>query len=235
MAAYNSGHYIDLQLGSILPQLGVDDEVVIVDDNSTDGTPDRIRSLGDPRIRLIVHAHNRGVVRSFEDALRAAGGDLLFLSDHDDLWAPDKVRRFQEAFSQGPHIQLVMSAVSLIDADGAPFQDLRWDRGGQFQRGFLRNVLKNGYQGSALAIRAGLLPAVLPFPRSRGYLHDVWIGTLNDRLGGGMVFLPDSLLFYRRHRTNVSHRLDLRQRVLSRAQLLWDHLRHVLSRRRARP
>ncbi len=231
MASYHSGQYIDLQLGSILPQLNENDEVVIVDDNSTDDTPDRIRAFADPRIRLIVHTQNTGVVRSFEDALSAATGDFLFLCDHDDLWAPDKVQRFREAFDQGPHIQLVMSAVSLIDANGDSFQDARWDRNGQFQRGFLRNILKNGYQGSALAIRSGLLARVLPFPRNRSYLHDAWIGTLNDRISGGMVFLPEPLLLYRRHRTNVSHKLGLRGRMQSRTQLFLDHLRHALAGR----
>jgi glycosyltransferase involved in cell wall biosynthesis len=231
MASYNSGRYIDLQLKSILPQLNADDEVVIVDDNSTDDTPNRVRAFADPRLRLIIHTHNAGVVRSFEHALRAATGDLLFLCDHDDLWAPDKVQRFREAFEQGPHVQLVMSAVSLIDADGTPFRDPRWDRDGQFQRGFLRNILKNGYQGSALAIRSSLLATVLPFPRNRSYLHDAWIGTSNDRMGGGMVFLSTPLLLYRRHRANVSHKLGLRERVLSRTQLLLDHFRYAFSGR----
>lgn len=231
MTSYNSGYYIVLQLKSILPQLSADDEVVVVDDNSIDDTANRIRALADPRIRLIVHTQNTGLVRSFEDALRAATGDLLFLCDHDDLWAPDKVQRFREAFDQGPHIQLVMSAVSLIDADGKSFRDARWDRDGQFQRGFLRNILRNGYQGSALAIRSGLLATALPFPRNRSYLHDAWIGTLNDRIGGGMVFLPAPLLLYRRYGANVSQKLGLWERVLSRTQLLLDHLRHALGAR----
>lgn len=228
IASYNSGHYIDLQLRSVLPQLSADDEVVIVDDNSTDDTLHSIRAFADPRIRLIVHTQSMGVVRSFEHALRSATGDFLFLCDHDDLWAPDKVHRFREAFDQGPHIQLVMSAVSLIDADGTSFRDKRWDRDGQFQRGFLRNILKNSYQGSAMAIRSDLLAAVLPFPRNRRYLHDVWIGTLNDRMGGGMVYLPTPLLLYRRHRANVSRKLGVWERVISRTQLLYDHLRHVI-------
>jgi glycosyltransferase involved in cell wall biosynthesis len=233
IASYNSGHYIDLQLRSILPQLGADDEVVVVDDNSSDDTSDRIRALADPRIRLVLHTQNAGVVRSFEHALCSATGDLLFLCDHDDLWAPEKVQRFREAFHRGSHIQLVMSAVSLIDTDGASFRDKRWDRDGQFRRGFLRNILKNGYQGSAMAIRSSLRDAVLPFPRNRSYLHDAWIGTMNDRMGGGMVFLPEPLLLYRRHQTNVSQKLGLPKRALSRIQLLLDHFLHLL-RTRAR-
>lgn len=231
MASYNSGHYIDLQLRSILQQLSDADEVVIIDDNSTDDTRDRIRAFADPRIRLIEHTVNLGVTRTFEQALRAATGDLLFLSDHDDLWAPDKVELFREAFAQSAHVQVVMSAVALIDSEGVPFRDKRFDRDGKFQRGFLRNVLKNQYQGSALAMRSDLLAPLLPFPSDRTYLHDAWIGTLNDRLRGGMVFLSKPLLLYRRHGTNVSRRMTLWERILSRAQLFLDHLMRALSDR----
>lgn len=228
MASYNAGHYIELQLQSILPQLGAGDEIVIVDDNSSDDTTDRIRAFADPRIRLITNNKNKGVTQSFEHALRSATGDLLFLSDHDDLWKPDKVELFREAFARGEHVQLVMSAVSLIDSDGVPFRSERWDRNGQFRRGFLRNVIKNGYQGSSLAIRSSLLKPLLPFPVGRAYLHDAWIGTLNDRLGGGMIFLPEPLLLYRRHSKNVSQPMTPWRRILSRTQLLLDHLMHII-------
>ena len=231
MASYNSGEYIDLQLGSTLSQLNANDEVIIVDDLSSDGTPERIRTFADPRIRLIVHSKNTGVTRAFEHALRAASGDLLFLSDHDDIWAPDKVQLFRDAFAQGPNVQLVMSAVSLIDSEGVPFRNKRLDKDGKFQRGFLRNVLKNDYQGSALAMRSNLLAPLLPFPAGRTYLHDAWIGTLNDRLGGGMTFIPTPLLLYRRHHQNVSRPMSLREKFLSRFQLFKDHLLHAVSRR----
>jgi GT2 family glycosyltransferase len=228
MAAYNGGRYVDLQLGSILPQLGPGDEVVIVDDCSKDDTRERIRAFGDGRIRLIEHAVNQGVVRTFEDALRSATGDILFLSDDDDLWAPDKVRRFMEAFARDEAVQLVVSAVALIDPEGKPFRDARWDRDGRFRRGFVRNVLKNQYQGSAMALRSSLLRSVLPFERGRSYLHDTWIGTVNDRTGGGLVWLAEPLLLYRRHPGNFSRRLSRWAQIRLRLELLWDHARRAL-------
>jgi GT2 family glycosyltransferase len=228
MASYNGGPYVDLQLASILQQLGPDDELVIVDDCSKDDTRERILRFADPRIRLIEHAKNKGVVGTFEDALRQATGDILFLADDDDLWAPDKVERFMAAFAQGEDVQLVMSAVALIDPEGKPFKDARWDRGGRFTGGFLRNVLKNQYQGSALAFRSSLLAELLPFPQGRQYLHDVWIGTTNDRTGGRMVYLPEPLLLYRRHTGNFSRKLSRATQIRLRLQLLWDHARRTL-------
>jgi glycosyltransferase involved in cell wall biosynthesis len=230
MAAYNGSRYIDEQLRSILPQLEADDELVIVDDASTDDTCARIRAIGDSRIRLIEHTVNQGVVCTVEDALRNASGDLLFLADDDDVWAPEKVERFVAAFAANEHVQLVTSAVSLIDSDGHPFRDARWDRNGRFVRGVFANILRNHYQGAAMALRASLLARVLPFPRGRSYLHDVWIGTVNDRRSGGnrsrggVVYLPEPLLRYRRHPGNLSRRLSRSTQIKQRLQLLWDHL-----------
>ncbi len=91
-----------LRPNSILTQLGAEDEVIFVDDASTDGTKEKVLSLGDRRIQLIEHTANRGVSRTFEDAIRAASGRILFLSDQDDLWSPNKVAVMMEVFRLSP-------------------------------------------------------------------------------------------------------------------------------------
>jgi glycosyltransferase involved in cell wall biosynthesis len=60
MATYNGSQYVEEQLESILAQLGPEDEIVIVDDASTDDTVARIRRFADPRIRLIAADANPG-------------------------------------------------------------------------------------------------------------------------------------------------------------------------------
>jgi glycosyltransferase involved in cell wall biosynthesis len=78
-------------LPSALAQRGVDLEVVVVDDGSSDGTADRIRELGDERVTVIRHATPRGVSEARNTGLRAARGRWLALLDDDDLWAPTKL------------------------------------------------------------------------------------------------------------------------------------------------
>jgi cellulose synthase/poly-beta-1,6-N-acetylglucosamine synthase-like glycosyltransferase len=68
MATYNGDRYIKAQLQSILKQLTAKDEVIVVDDASTDMTKDVIRSFHDCRVRLIEHNDNHGVLRTFEEA-----------------------------------------------------------------------------------------------------------------------------------------------------------------------
>ena len=228
MAAYNGGPFVDAQLGSILAQLGRSDEVVIVDDASKDDTLRRIEQLGDARIRLLRHEKNSGVVATFEDALRSATGVVLFMADDDDVWAPTKVRRFIEVFESKPDVEVVSSRVRMIDENDRPLPDSRINRRGRFVSGFWRNLFLNHYQGSAMAIRATLLGRVLPFPVQQSFLHDAWIGTRNDLLGGKAFFIEEDLLFYRRHTRNASRTKSLLRQIQTRVDLLLAHVRYAL-------
>jgi glycosyltransferase involved in cell wall biosynthesis len=228
MAAYNGERYIEAQLKSIVRQLKDDDEVVIVDDCSRDATCKRIVELNDVRIRLLRHAKNLGVVRTFEDALRSATGDILFLCDDDDLWAESKVERFLEEFDKDANAQIVISRARLIDEAGAYLADGRWNREGKFVAGFWRNVMMNHYQGSAMALRASLLGQVLPLPDRCSFMHDAWIGTRNAWLGGKTVFIDDDLLLYRRHAQNATRPKSLLQKIRGRLDLLIAHVSYAL-------
>ena len=228
MAAYNGGAFVEAQLHSILSQLKPRDEVVIVDDGSIDDTLQRVTKIGDARVRLLRHERNAGVVATFEDALRSATGDVLFLCDDDDLWAPTKVRQFLDVFGHQADVGIVLSRVSMIDENGEPLPDSRINRGGRFSVGFWRNLYMNHYQGSAMAVRASLLGRVLPFPVRKSFLHDAWIGTRNDWMGGKVAFLDEDLLYYRRHGNNASRTKSLTKQIYTRVELLMAHLIYAL-------
>jgi len=224
MAAYNGAEFIEAQIQSILPQLAEDDEIVIVDDASIDDTIACAASIPDRRIKLFSHERNEGVAATFEDALRRASGQILFLCDDDDLWAPTKVERVLAEFTKDPEVQIVSTRAALIDDHGARLADSRVNRHGRFAAGFWRNVLINHYQGSTMALRASLLGRVLPLPRRKSFLHDVWIGTRNDVAGGKTAYIDEPLLYYRRHEHNASQTHGLAQQIRIRAELLLAHL-----------
>jgi GT2 family glycosyltransferase len=230
MAAYNGGRFIDAQLDSILPQLACGDEIVIVDDGSQDDTVARICEKNDSRIRLFTHRTNEGAVATFEDAVRCATGNILFLCDDDDVWAPTKVDRVLREFESRPDAQVVVSRVALIDESGSPLPDGHVNRYGKFAPGFWRNIFMNHYQGSAMAIRASLVGSVLPFPRKRTFLHDAWIGTRNEASGGQTVFIDEPLVYYRRHSQNASRAHKPLRRLQVRIELLMAHIAHIVSR-----
>jgi hypothetical protein len=228
MATYNGSRFVEEQLASILSQLRAWDEVLVVDDCSTDDTVECVERIGDPRVRMVRHAVNEHVVRTFEDALRGATGDLLFLSDQDDIWLPNKVERMLAAFEADPSVMIVSSRVEVINERGESIPGGRYDCGERFRPGFWSNVFRNYYQGSAMAIRASLLEHVLPFPVRPSFLHDVWIGTRNAASGGKTAFLDERLMIYRRHGGNESRQLPPWPWLQRRLELLAAHVRYAL-------
>jgi glycosyltransferase involved in cell wall biosynthesis len=220
MASYNSDRYIQEQINSILPQLSKQDELVVVDDASTDRTRARVMEFKDTRIKLIEHVENRGVVETFEEAVRNATGEILFLSDGDDIWGPDKVKKVLRAFAENPRAQIVATGLRLIDENGRPLDSRNYMKNRNFTNALLPNLLRNRFQGSAMAFRSSLLPKVLPFPKHQVFLHDAWIGTCNSVTGGDAVYLDEPLLYYRRHSNNFTKRLGLKRQITARVQLV---------------
>ncbi len=225
LAAYNGERYITAQLKSILRQLAPDDEIIVVDDASTDGTVASVRLLCDSRIRLIEHNHNLGVARSFEDAICAASGTILFLSDQDDLWAERKVATIQDVFQTHPEVDIVVSDAALIDEDGRSLEPSYYAQRGKFRPGVLANVLRCSYLGCTMAFRSRVRETVLPFPAGADVLHDVWIGASNALAGGKTLYIDAPLVLYRRHDANATgnKRLTLARRL----RIRWDLCRSL--------
>jgi glycosyltransferase involved in cell wall biosynthesis len=163
-----------------------------------------VRAFDDRRIRLIEHSKKQGVLRTFEDAIRNASGDILFLSDQDDLWAENKISTVLRAFERYPDCDLAVSDAVLIDENSAQLADSYYARLGGFHSGWLANVLHCNYLGCTMAFRRRVRDKVLPFPPGTDVFHDLWIGTLNSLTGGKTLYIERPLVRYRRHRTNAT-------------------------------
>ena len=92
VATYNGEAYIEQQLRSILAQIAPDDEVIVSDDGSTDKTLKIVDFIGEKRIR-IRHSKAHSFRDNFAEMLQEAKGDIIFLSDQDDVWLPGKYER----------------------------------------------------------------------------------------------------------------------------------------------
>lgn len=199
MATYNGAPYIRKQLDSILSQLGPDDEIIISDDGSVDGTISIIKSIQDKRIKFYVNKGERGVINNFENALSKASGDYIFLSDQDDVWKSNKIETVVPLLSD--NILVVHNAV-IIDKDdvsfGRNFFSLRGSKSGYFN-----NLYRNSYLGCCMCFRRELLKKILPFPK-RIEMHDRWIGLMAE-LYGKVFFSKEELIGYRVHGNNVSN------------------------------
>jgi len=91
IATYNGEKYIKEQLNSILNQISENDEVIISDDHSTDDTIKIAKEIGDDRIKIYYNPIEKGYAKNFENAIKKSIGDIIFLSDQDDVWLPQKI------------------------------------------------------------------------------------------------------------------------------------------------
>lgn len=229
MATYNGERYVATQLHSILSQLGADDEVVVVDDASTDRTLDVVASLRDGRVRVLRNDRNAGVFATFERALAATRGEVVFLSDQDDVWLPGKVREVLGRFERDPSVVLVLSDAEVIDEAGQVTQPSFMALRGGFKPGFGATLVRNRYLGCTMALRRSLLSTVLPIPRDVP-MHDMWVGSLAV-LQGRVDYIDRPLVQYRRHGGNVSP--SQRQSIGQMLRWRWNLLRNVMRRRGA--
>jgi Glycosyl transferase family 2 len=230
MATYNGARWVIPQIESILRQLGPADELVIVDDASTDNTVAVVSALNDPRIRIVGNPTNVGIDRTFERAIGLATGDYIFLSDQDDVWYPVKVERTIAVFEAEPATTLVLSDAEIIDAAGHPRGETYFGDRGRFVPGVVANILKSKFLGCAIAFRAALRDKILPFPHPIPG-HDMWIGVINE-MYGRTHFIAEPLIGYRRHDTNASpfRSQNLQKMLLWRWQLIRGLADHMLKR-----
>lgn len=198
MATYNGEKYIYAQLDSILKQLSENDEVIISDDSSTDRTIDIIKNFKDKRIKLYEDNHFHSPIFNFENALKKASGDIIFLSDQDDFWLDNKVKVMTELLSS---YDLVVSDCVVVNEEEKVIADSFFKLRGS-RPGIIHNLIRNSFLGCCMAFNSKLLTKALPFPRSIA-MHDMWIGMICE-LFGKTYFCEEKLIKFRRHGNNVS-------------------------------
>lgn len=116
LSAYNGEKYILEQLESIRMQTIPVDEVLIVDDCSTDNTVticrQYIKEQSLTNWSFVVNSHNKGFIKNFLDGFNAATGEVIFVCDQDDRWKPNKVEQTMQLFEQYSNALLVCSGFS---------------------------------------------------------------------------------------------------------------------------
>jgi glycosyltransferase involved in cell wall biosynthesis len=200
MATYNGEKYIREQLLSILKQLGPQDEIIVSDDHSKDKTISILEEFKDDRIKIFFN-ENKGHTKNFENAVKNASGDYIFLSDQDDVWEENKIS-VMTCFLKD--FDFVVSDAKIVNENleslGSTYFELR----GGGKNGFWNNLLKARYLGCCMAFRKKILQKALPFPDDVVHCpHDLWLSLLAEFYYKTYV-VRDSLILYRRHGENVS-------------------------------
>ncbi len=227
MATYNGKKYVADQLDSILKQLNPDDEIIISDDNSKDGTVELLKKYQQKDKKIKVYSNKgKGIISNFENAITNCNNDIIFLCDQDDIWLDNKVEVIKNCFLD-EKVSLVLSDCYVADGKlniiNDSFFEMRKTR-----KGIIRNVIKNSYLGCAMAFRKELKSVILPMPEELP-MHDSWIGILAE-MYGKVLIIPDKLFYYRRHDSNATKTepSDLIQMLIWRKNLI----KHLFRRKR---
>lgn len=212
LCTYNGEKFIREQIESILHQTMPVDEIVVCDDGSTDGTLDIIESYsssGHSQIRIYRNEKNLGPARNFQQALNLCQGDIIFLSDQDDIWEATKVAQIVQYFACHPNYQVVFTDGQLIDDGGKPIsQGTLWKcfglsdvgiRAIESGMGIELFANENRATGATMAVRSEFSYIHHLIDYCKGdILHDGALAMLalaNKQLGN----IPECLIQYRIH------------------------------------
>jgi len=214
MCTFNGARYLSKQLASIATQTRPPDELIVCDDCSEDETVHIVEQFGRTAafpVRVQVNRATLGSTKNFEQAIKLCEGELVALSDQDDVWQPEKLRRLENALSDSL-VGLAFTNGELVDdslkAIGKTvWQTLRFGEKEQDlfrrERGFEVLLDHNVATGAAMAFSAEFKDLILPIPDSLSHdgvpvLHDWWSALLIAAVSN-LSFIDEPLFKYRQH------------------------------------
>jgi glycosyltransferase involved in cell wall biosynthesis len=193
LVTHNSEQWLEQTLLSILQQSQSPDDVVIVDDASTDSTLEIIkRALPVARVfPALTRSRDTStrIAQNFVQGVRASKADVVILGDHDDVWSSERIAHQARILMEHPSAAMVASSATLIDGDGriisgtlrgtfpVPGSFMTWPRGRQVTFTIARSIATGGVS----AIRPKAF-ASLDIPD--GWLHDRWWSLTAVQQGG---------------------------------------------------
>lgn len=203
MATYNGELYIKEQIHSILTELSEFDELIIVDDCSSDNTFNMLESYAERDSRIIICQNNKnsGVIRTFEAALAQSRNDIVFLSDQDDIWKPGRIECCLNIFETNSEVSGVVVNAEIItfhDRSGISFYPINSIPSFTITS----QLLKNKVIGCCFGFRRSVLDIALPFVSGMS-MHDWWLGC-STLFCGQIRYISENKIYYRRHSTNAS-------------------------------
>lgn len=210
LCTFNGAKFLPPQLESFLTQTRPPDELTVSDDCSTDETAKIIKDFAKVApfpVHLQINQKNVGSTKNFEQTIARCTGNLIFLSDQDDVWMPQKISRMENEFTEDADLALVFSDAELVDENLRPLGKKLWDFTFPVKKreaslgGKMFEVLldQNVATGATMAFRREAREACVPVPDNiPNLIHDAWIALViaADRK---IKFIEEPLVKYRQH------------------------------------
>ena len=203
---YNHESFIEEAIASALQQdfPASETEILVVDDGSTDRTPEIVRKFA-PRVRLL-RKPNGGQASAFNAGIPEARGETVAFLDGDDWWAPGKLSAVASVFAAEPAVGLVGHGITQVYPDGRRQAELPKE----LTRFRLNSIpaakifrMRRGFLGtSRMAYRRQVLAQIGAVPESLKFEADEYLFTLAGLFADVMI-LPVAQTFYRLHGGNL--------------------------------
>jgi glycosyltransferase involved in cell wall biosynthesis len=201
MPVRNGAALLQAAVDSILAQTFEDFELLIIDDGSTDETPKILEALCDPRVRIVTHPQNLGLVPTLNEGLQLARGELVARQDHDDLSYPERLAK-QVAYLRA-HPDCVLLGAEAFAAIGNESKAYRLLRPAGMEAIRWYQCFDNPFIHSAVMFRRNPVREEFGgYPRSfHSEDYALWsrIATLHETAN-----LAEPLLAYREHAASVT-------------------------------
>ena len=227
---YNRAGSIGQAVRSVLEQRLTDFELVVVDDGSTDGSPDIVAAIDDPRVRLIRQPRNLGGNAARNRGIAESGGPILAFLDSDDHYLPHKLGFTVDYFERRPEIDALLDSFIKRYGTGRKRPDAEMrnpvlESNDAILTALFNRTLKKATPGIAVrreaAVRAGLFDEELRRRQDFDFIlrllkvarcattdEPLWVkvnspDAISANLDG---FVGSTLAFYRRHPDLLDHR-----------------------------
>ena len=211
MTTLNGAAYIGNQIESILGQSRLPDELVICDDGSTDQTVEILLGfVKSSTVPIIIERNSMqlGSSANFAKAISLCSGDIIALSDQDDVWIPRKLEELARKFETTPETGLIFTNAQIVDENLTSLNRDLWSSVGfnparrkRFNRGRSDDFLlaHSFITGATMAFRSKFRELVLPIPTAHShFIHDRWIAVLIAAVAD-VCGLDRNLILYRQH------------------------------------
>jgi glycosyltransferase involved in cell wall biosynthesis len=204
---YNHEKFIEQAIVSALEQdfPAAEREIIVVDDGSSDGTPDIIRKF-EPQVRLI-RKPNGGQASAFNVGIPECKGEIISFLDGDDWWVPNKLQLAAGELEKNPALGAVGHGYYEASSDGRPLGVIVAERDTlihlqDLSTALLFTHLRCFLGTSRFTIRKKLLDQILPFPEGLVIEADEYMFTIAPALAPVLV-LNKPLFYYRLHEGNL--------------------------------
>ena len=199
MSTYNNEATVREAVASILAQTCADFEFLIVNDGSTDRTPEVLGEFDDPRLRLLHNPENIGLTRSLNKAIGLASGPFIARQDADDVSMPQRLEKQVAFMREHGDVALLGTSRATLDDAGNTISVTRLPEAPDYHRLLQSNCLAHG----SVMLRREVLDEVggynEDFRLSQDY--DLWLRIAKRHR---VRNLPEPLYGVRRHGNRVT-------------------------------